>query len=161
MYLSDLRMYFKVEVYFRVTWRSIKIAEKLADYANTTDVEIYCWPEGFISWLGNVQLFAHKLIRWVTGECADWFFDIIMTWSYCLRRRYSMSRQKNNFDKWVYPEPWTSPFNVRNKPYQQNWTSLKYWSFRRIWGTMKLTNNPVIKIWSAFKTIPACNPEHK
>ena len=42
MYLSDLRVYFKVEVYFRVTWRSIKIAEKIVDYANTTDVEIYC-----------------------------------------------------------------------------------------------------------------------
>ena len=29
------------------------------------------------------------------GECADWFFDNIITWSYCLHRRYSMSRQKN------------------------------------------------------------------
>ena len=33
MYLSDLR------VYFKVGWRSRKMAEKLVDYANTTDVE--------------------------------------------------------------------------------------------------------------------------
>ena len=51
------------------------------DYANTTDVEIYCSPEGFISWLINLQLFAHQVIKWLPGECADWFFDIIMTWS--------------------------------------------------------------------------------
>ena len=34
MYLSDLRVYLKVEVYFRVTpevgWRSTKIAEKIS-----------------------------------------------------------------------------------------------------------------------------------
>ena len=33
MYLSDLKVYFKVEVYFRLTevgWRSTKIAEKIS-----------------------------------------------------------------------------------------------------------------------------------
>ena len=43
MYLSDLRVYFKVEV----GWRSAKIAEKLVDYGNT------CVPENFIPWLIN------------------------------------------------------------------------------------------------------------
>ena len=40
MYLSDLRVYFKVELYSEkpeVGWRSTKIAEKLVDYANTTN----------------------------------------------------------------------------------------------------------------------------
>ena len=37
MYLSDLRVYFKVEVYFRVT-------VKLVDYANTTNVEFIVDP---------------------------------------------------------------------------------------------------------------------
>ena len=27
----------------------------------------------------NLQLLAHKLIKWLPGECADWFFDNIMT----------------------------------------------------------------------------------
>ena len=57
---------------------------------------IYCWSEGFIPWLINLQLFASKLIKWLPGECAYWFFDNIMTWSYCLHRRYSMSQQKNS-----------------------------------------------------------------
>ena len=73
---------------------------------------IHCWPEGFIPRLINLQLLTHKLIKWLPGECADWFFDIIMTWSYCLHRRYSMSRQKNNFDKWAYVEPWTCFLNT-------------------------------------------------
>ena len=41
MYLSDLRVYFKVEMYFR---RSSKIAEKLVDHANTTNVEFIVDP---------------------------------------------------------------------------------------------------------------------
>ena len=32
----------------------------------------------------------------MTARIADWFFDNIMTWSYGLHRRYSMSRQKNS-----------------------------------------------------------------
>ena len=57
---------------------------------------IYCWPEGFIPWLINLELFVPKLIKWQPGECADWFFDNIMTWKYCFHKRYSMSRQKNS-----------------------------------------------------------------
>ena len=49
--------------------------KKLVDYANITNVE------GFIPWLINLQLFAHKFIKWLPGECADWFSDNIMTWS--------------------------------------------------------------------------------
>ena len=44
----------------------------------------------------NLQLFAHKLIKCLQGECAAWLLDNIMTRSYCLHRQYSMSRQKNN-----------------------------------------------------------------
>ena len=37
------------------------------------------------------------MIKGLPGECADWFFNnIIMTWSYCLHRRYSMSQQKKS-----------------------------------------------------------------
>ena len=66
---------------------------------------IYCWPEGFIPWLMNLQLFAHKLIKWLPGECADWFFDNVMTWSYCLHRQYSTSQQKTAF--WLMRMHWT------------------------------------------------------
>ena len=56
---------------------------------------IYCWPQGFIPWLINLQLFAHKLIKWLPGEWV-WFFDNIMTQWNCFHKRYSMSRQKNS-----------------------------------------------------------------
>ena len=29
-------------------------------------------------------------------ECAYWFFDNIITWSYCVHRPYSMTRKKNS-----------------------------------------------------------------
>ena len=48
MYLSELRVYFKVEVYFRVAWsgmRRTKIAEKLVDYANTANLEFIVDPK--------------------------------------------------------------------------------------------------------------------
>ena len=52
----------------------------------------------FYGWLIYSYLQIFKLIKckWLPGECADWFFDNIMTWSYCLHRQYSMSQQKNN-----------------------------------------------------------------
>ena len=65
--------------------------------SNTTDVEFIVDPKAsFIPWWINLQLFAHKLIKWLPGGCADWFFDNIMTWSYFFHRRYSMSRQKSS-----------------------------------------------------------------
>ena len=80
-------------------WRSTKIAEKLVDYANTTNVEFIVDPKVlFHGWLIYSYLQIFKLIKckWLPGECADWFFDNIMTWSYSFHRRYSMSRQKNS-----------------------------------------------------------------
>ena len=68
------------------------------DYANTTNVEFIVDPKVlFHGWLIYSYLQIFKLIKckWLPGECADWFFDNIMTWSYCLHRRYNMSRQKN------------------------------------------------------------------
>jgi len=60
MYLSDLRVYFKVDVYFRVTWsRMEEWKKKLVDYANTNKRWIHCSPEGFIPWLINLGLFAN------------------------------------------------------------------------------------------------------
>ena len=52
----------------------------------------------FHGWLIYSYLHIFKLIKckWLPGECADWFFNNIMTWSCCLHRRYSMSRQKNS-----------------------------------------------------------------
>ena len=103
MYLSDLTVYFKVEVYFRVTWPSMEDYQnrrkKSADYANATNVEFIVDPTVlFHGWLIYSYLQIFKLIKckWLSGECADWFFDNIMTLSYCLRKRYSMSRQQNN-----------------------------------------------------------------
>ena len=69
------------------------------DYANTTNVEFIVDPKVlFHGWLIYSYLQIFKLIKckWLPGECADWFFDNIMTWSYCLHRRYSMSRQENS-----------------------------------------------------------------
>ena len=51
MYLCDLRVYLKVEVYFRVTWSRMcmeeyyKLQKKFVDYANTTNVEFIVDPK--------------------------------------------------------------------------------------------------------------------
>ena len=66
MYLSDLRVYFKVEV----------------DYANMTNIKFIVDPTIlFVGWLIFSYLQIFKLIKckWLPGECADWFFDNIMT----------------------------------------------------------------------------------
>ena len=102
MYLSDLRVYFKVEVYFRVTWSGMEEYEnrrKISGLCQHYQRWIYCWPEGlFHGWLiySYFQIFKLIMCKWLPGECADWFFDIIMTWSHCLHRRYNKSRQKNS-----------------------------------------------------------------
>ena len=102
MYLSDLRVYFKLEVYFRVTevgWRSTKIAEKTSGLCQHYQRWIYCWPEGlFHGWLiySHLQIFKLIKCKWRPGECADWFLYNIMTWSYCFHRPYSMSWQKDS-----------------------------------------------------------------
>ena len=69
------------------------------DYANTTNVEFIVDPKVlFHGWLIYSYLQIFKLIKceWLPGEYADWCFDNIRAWSHCLRRRYSMSRQKNS-----------------------------------------------------------------
>ena len=66
MYLSELRVYFKVDVYFRVTWsgmRSTKIAEKLVDYVNTTNLEFIVDPKVLFHGWYVLQLIAPKLIK--------------------------------------------------------------------------------------------------
>ena len=68
------------------------------DYANATSVVFMVDPKAlFRGWLIYSYLQIFKLIKckWLPGECADWFFHNIITWSYCLHRRYSISRQKN------------------------------------------------------------------
>ena len=66
------------------------------DRANTTNVEFIVDPKVlFNGWL----IYSYLHIRWSSvcqEEYADWFFDNIMTWSYCFHRRYSMSQQKNS-----------------------------------------------------------------
>ena len=103
MYLSDLRVYFKVELYSqlpKVGWRSTKIApQKIVDYANTNNVEFIVDPMVlFHGWLiySYLQIFNLIKCKWLPGQCADCFFDNIMAWSYCLHRQYSMSGQKNS-----------------------------------------------------------------
>ena len=103
MYLSDLRVYFKVRSVFQSNLKEdggvLKSQKKLVDYANTTNVKfIVDSMVLFHSWLIYSYLQIFKLIKckWIPGECADWFFDNIITWSYSLYRRYSMSRQKNS-----------------------------------------------------------------
>ena len=78
-----------------VGWRSTKSQKKLVDYANTTNVEFIIDPKVlFHGWLIYSYLQIFKLIKckWLPGECADWYFDNILTWSYCLHRQYSMAR---------------------------------------------------------------------
>ena len=75
-----------------------KSQKKIVDYANTTNLEfIVDLKVLFHGWLIYSYLNIFKLIKckWLPGECADWFLDNIMTWSYCLHRRYSV-RQKNS-----------------------------------------------------------------
>ena len=103
MYLSDLRVYFKVKSVLQSNLKEdggvLKSQKKLVDYANTTNVEFIVDPKVlFHGWLIYSYLQIFKLIKckWLPGECADWFFDNIITWSYSLYRRYSMSLQKNS-----------------------------------------------------------------
>ena len=85
------------------------------DYANTNNVEFIVDPMVlFHVWLIYCYLQIFNLIKcykWLPGECTDWFFDNIVTRSYCVHRRYSMSQQKKK-NKWACAEPWTCPFNV-------------------------------------------------
>ena len=103
MYLSDLRVYFKVRSVFQSNLKEdggvLKSQNKLVDYANTTNVKfIVDSMVLFHGWLIYSYLQIFKLIKckWLPGECADWFFDNIITWSYSLYRRYRISRQKNS-----------------------------------------------------------------
>ena len=114
MYLSDLTVYFKVEVYFRVTWPSMEDYQnrrkKSADYANATNVEFIVDPTVlFHGWLIYSYLQIFKLIKckWLSGECAEWFFDNIMT----IQTIQQVQATKQHFDKWACTEPWTFPFN--------------------------------------------------
>ena len=52
------------------------MAEKLLYYANTTKIEFTVDSKVLFN---SLQLFSHNLIKWLPGECADWFFDIIIT----------------------------------------------------------------------------------
>ena len=76
MYLSDLRVYFKVQVYFRVTKYDggvLKSQKKLVDYANTTNVEFFVEPKVlFHGWLiySYLQIFfVNQLQVTVRGVC--------------------------------------------------------------------------------------------
>ena len=69
------------------------------DYANTTNVEFIVDPKILFHGLliySYLQIFKLIKCTWLPGECADWFFDNIMTWSYCMHGWYNMSRQKNS-----------------------------------------------------------------
>ena len=69
MYLSDLRVYFKVDVYFRVTWSRME-----ESHANSTNVEFIVDPKVlFHAWLIYRYLRIFKLIKckWLPGESAD------------------------------------------------------------------------------------------
>ena len=97
----------------------------LVDYANTTNVEFIVDPKVlFHGWLIYSYLQIFKLIKckWLPGECADWFLDNIMTWSYCLHRRYSMSWQKDSIS--------TNEHALNREPVRLRW-------FPRVF-----TNNP-------------------
>ena len=80
----------------------LKSEKKIVDYAHTTNDEFIVDPKVlFHGWLIYSYLQIFKLIKckWLPGKWADWFFDNIMTWSYCMYGRYNicnMSRQKNS-----------------------------------------------------------------
>ena len=73
----------------------------------------------------KVELFTAvcKYLSWSSAsDCQSsvqiaWFFDNIMTWSYCLHRRYSMSQQKNSIlinEHALNREP--VPFGINSLP---------------------------------------------
>ena len=69
MHLSDFRVYFKVEAYFRVTWSRMvqeyyNRRKKIVDYANTTNIEFIVDPKVlFHGWLMYKYLQIFKLIK--------------------------------------------------------------------------------------------------
>ena len=66
MYLGDLRVYFRVQVYFRETWsRMEEYRKKLVDYANTTNAEFIVDPKVLChGW--SIYSYLHK--NW-SSEC--------------------------------------------------------------------------------------------
>ena len=95
----------------------------LVDYANTTNVEFIVDPKVY-SMVDLFTAICKYLIKckWLPGEGADWFLDNIMTWSYCLHRRYSMSWQKDSIS--------TNEHALNREPVRLRW-------FPRVF-----TNNP-------------------
>ena len=75
-----------------VGWRSTKI----------TNIEFIVDPKVLLrGWLIYSYLQIFKLIKckWLPGDCADWFFDNIMAWSYWLHRWLQHApAEKEHFD---------------------------------------------------------------
>ena len=141
MYLSDLRVYFKVEVYFRVTWSRMEESQKKSvDYANTTNVDFIVDPTVlFHGWLiySYLQIFKAIKCKWLPGECADWF---ITTWSYYLHTRHRMPRQQNSIlknENALNREPLPLIARLQNiawKKFQSaGSTSIKKWGKSPVW----------------------------
>ena len=71
MYLSDLRVYFKVEEYFRVTWMVeedggvLKSQKTSVDYANTTNIE--CTVDRKVLFHGSL-IYSYFHIIW-SSDC--------------------------------------------------------------------------------------------
>ena len=68
------------------------------DYANTTNVELIVDPKVFLGWL--IYSFLQTLSWSSASDCQrsvqiGSLKTLWHIWSYCLHRRYSMSRQKN------------------------------------------------------------------
>ena len=79
-------------------WRSTNIAEKLVDYANTTNVEFIVDPKVlFHGWL--IYSYLHVHVSW-SSDCQRSVqigsLTTLWHWSYCFHRWYSMSQQENS-----------------------------------------------------------------
>ena len=144
MYLSGLRVYFKVEVYFRVTWSRMEEFQNRRKnqwiMPTLTNVEFIVDPTvSFHGWLiySYLQIFKSIKCKWLPGECADWF---ITTWSYCLHTRYRMPRQQNSIlknENALNREPLPLIARLQNiawKKFQSaGSTSIKKWGKSPVW----------------------------
>ena len=81
-----------------------------------------CWLLQFLlkplPWLMNLQLFAHKLIKWLPGEWADWSFDNIM--------RFSLLLLSSMLKLPLMAERECSPLIRSSRCYIQMWVLINY-----------------------------------
>ena len=102
-------------------WRSIKIAEKLVDYTNTTNVEFIVDPKVlFHGWL----IYSYLHLSWSRDCQGSVQIDSLTTlWHYHIAfiDGTAFPGRKIAFNQWPCAERWTCTFKSRNCSEENPW----------------------------------------